>query len=283
MFTNRELAIIFWLIILFIYSLVNTDIRESLVNVFKVLFSKKFLIIFLIMFIYIPGIIFLLFILGYWDVKLIKDTLIWVIFNAFALLLNSTDKALQEGFFKNKVIENIKIIVIIQFIANTYTFNLLPEIILTFVLFFLGALQVVASFEEKYKQVERLVTTLISILGLVILANAIYLAVKDFHSFGSLDTLKSFLLPIILTVFYLPFVYCISLYTLYEHINVRLKLKSYIDKKLRRFIMREIFVKYHFKLRSLREFQTQNLLNLINLRSKEEVKQYFQNNNSVNI
>jgi len=268
---------------LFIYCLVNKGTREALANVFKVLYSKLFLTVFSIMFIYIAGIIYLLFILGYWDIKLFKDTLIWVIFTAFALLFNSTDKALQEGFFKKKIIENIKIIVIIQFIANTYTFNLLTEIILTFVLVFLGALQAVASFDEKYKQVEKLTAKLIGILGLAVLVNAVYLVFKDLHSFGSLDTLKSFLLPIILTILYLPFVYCMSLYTLYDQINVRLKLKSYIDKKLRRFIMRTIFIKYNFRLRSLRKFQLQNLLNLVNLNSKEEVKQYFQNNNSTNI
>lgn len=278
MFTNRELAIIFWLIVLFIYCLVNKGIRESLVSVVKKIFSKIFLCVFCIMFIYIAGIIYFLFTLGYWDISLIKDTLIWVIFVAFALLFNSIDKALQKGFFKNKVIENIKIIVVIQFIANTYTFKLLQEIILIFVLVFLGALQAVASFNEEYKQVEKIITTLISILGLMILANAIDLAVKDFYTFGSLDTLKSFLLPIILTFLYLPLVYCMSLYTVYEHINVRLKMKSYIDKKLRRYIMRKVFLKNHFKLLSLRKCQTHSLPNLINFSSREEVKQYFHNN-----
>ncbi|SMP68591.1 hypothetical protein [Anoxynatronum buryatiense] len=278
MFTNRELAISFWLIVLFVFFLVNKGTRESLSNVFKVLCSKIILCVFSIMFIYIAGIIYFLFILGYWDTNLTKDTLIWVTFTAFALLFNSTDKALQEGFFKRKVIESIKIIVVIQFIANAYTFRLLPEIILTFVLVFLGALQAVASFEEKYKQVEKLITTLISILGLMIFANAIHLTVKDFHTFGSLDTLKSFLLPIILTVLYLPLVYCMSLYTIYDHINARLKMKSYIDKKLRRYIIRNIFLKYHFKLHSLRKFQTHSLLNLVKFRSREEVKQYFHKN-----
>lgn len=229
------------------------------------------------MFIYIAGIIYLLFLLGYWDINLTKDTLIWVTFTGFGLLFNSTDKALQEGFFKRKVIESIEIIGVIQFITDAYTFRLLPEILLTFVLVLLVTLQAVESIDKKYNQVEKLITALISILGLMIFVNAIHLTVKEFDTFASLDTLKSFLLPIILTVLYLPLVYCMSLYTIYAHISARLKMKSYIDKKLRRYIMRNLFLRYHFKLHSLREFQRRSFLNLVGFRSREEVKQYFHN------
>lgn len=262
----------------FIFCLANKDIRESLADTFKLLCSMSILRVFSIMSIYIAGIIYFLFILGYWDTNLTKDTLIWITFTAVVLLFNSTDKALQEGFFKRKVIESIKIIVVIQFIANAYTFKLVAEIILTFVLVFLGALQAITNFDEKYKRVERLITILISFVGLIIFVNSIHLITKDFHTFGSFGTLKSFLLPIILTVLFLPLVYCMSLYTIYNHINVCLKMKSYIDKKLRRYIMRNIFLEYHFKLRSLRKFQMHNLLNLVKFSSMDEAKQYFHNN-----
>jgi len=227
------------------------------------------------MLIYVSGILYVLYKVGYWESFLIKDTLIWIIFNAFILMLSSTDKALQEGFFKGKLVESIKIIVLIQFITNTYTFNIILEIVLVFVLVFLGALQAFASTEEKYKPVEKLADGLISFLGLMILSNAIYLAVKDLNSLGSLVTLKSFLLSIILTGLYLPYVYCLALFSMYERIYGRLKMKSYIDKKLRMTIMRKIFLRFHVKLQPLRKFQTKNLLNLTYVKTKEDVKRLF--------
>ena len=174
MFTNREIAIIFWLVVLLIYCITNKGIRNSLIDVLKVLTSKTFIIIMSGKLTYISGIIFVLYKIGYWESYLIKDTAIWSIFTAFVLMLSSNDKALQEGFFKGKIIESIKIIVVIQFIANTYTFNLFVEIILVFVLVFLGALQAFTGTEEKYKPVQKLTDGFISILGLMILSNAIY-------------------------------------------------------------------------------------------------------------
>lgn len=283
MFTNRELGIIFWLVVLFIFVIINKNRRESLTDVLKVLTSKIFLIIISFMLIYIAGILYFLYKIGYWELFFIKDTLIWIIFNAFVLMLSSTDKALKEGFFKQKLVESIKIIVVIQFIANTYTFNLYIEIVLVFVLVFLGALQAFSGTDEKYKPVEKFTTGLISVLGLVILSNAIYLAIKEFNSLGSLVTLKSFLLPIILTGLYLPYVYCLALFSVYEKIYGRLKMKSYIDKKLRRIIMRKILFKFHFQLQQLRKFQTKSLLNLLNVKSKDDVKQIFDSLNTIDI
>lgn len=198
-------------------------------------------------------------------------------------MISSNDKALQEGFFKGKLIEGIKIIVVIQFIANTYTFNLFIEIILVFTLVFLGALQAIAGTEEKYKPVEKLTDGIISILGLIILSNAIYLTIKDLNALGSLITLKSFLLPIILTGLYLPFVYFFALFLVYEQIYGRIKMKFYIDKKLRKHIMKRIFLLYNFKLHSLRTFQTKNLLNLVNIKSKEDANRFFKSSNNIEV
>lgn len=92
MFTNREIAIIFWLGVLLIYCIINKGIRNSLVDVLKVLTSKIFIIIISSMLIYISGIIFVLYKLGYWELYLIKDTSIWIIFTAFVLMISSNDK-----------------------------------------------------------------------------------------------------------------------------------------------------------------------------------------------
>ena len=62
-----------------------------------------------------------------------------------------------------------------------------------------------------------------------------------------------------------------------ERIYGRLKMKSYIDKKLRRAIMRKLFLRFHFKLQLLRKFQTKNLINLTYVKTKEDVKRFFDN------
>lgn len=273
MFTNREIAISFWLLVLFVYVLINKGTRDAFVKVLKVLASRIFVIVFSLMTIYISGIVYVLYRVSFWDFTLAKGTLIWITFTACALLLNSNDKALEEDFFTKKIIQCFKFTIVIEFIVNTYTFSLFSEIVLTFILVFLGALQAFSGAKEEYKQVEKLTTALINILGIIILSNAVYMVIINYKSFGSISTLKSFLLPIILTILYLPFVYVLALYTVYEHINIRLKMKTYISTALRRYVMYKIFTSLKFKLSALRKFQIRNMLNLTKLKSKEDIKQ----------
>lgn len=271
MLTNREIAIIFWLSVLFIYALINCGTRRALIHVIRNLTSKIIIIVFTLMFIWVSTIVYILYLIGFWGINLIKDTIIWLIFTAFALLINSTSKALEQGFFKNKVIENITYIVLIEFIANTYTFNLIVEIVLIFLLALLGGLQAVAGREEKDKPFLSIVNGLVSILGIAILLNSIYLAIVEIKSFGTIFTIKSFLLPIILTILYLPFIYFLSLYVVYEEINDSLKRKVYIDKSLRRYFMRKILYKFNIKRASLRSFQKTRMDDLTMLNAKENI------------
>ncbi len=69
MFTNREIAIIFWLVVLFLYIITDKSRRVSLIDVLKILTSRIFLIIISSMLIYISGIIYVLYKVGYWEVK----------------------------------------------------------------------------------------------------------------------------------------------------------------------------------------------------------------------
>jgi len=41
--------------------------------------------------------------------------------------------------------------------------------------------------------------------------------------------------------------------------------------------MRKLFLRFHFKLQLLRKFQTKNLINLTYVKTKEDVKRFFDN------
>lgn len=115
----------------------------------------------------------------------------------------------------------------------------------------------------------------LSLSGLLILGNAIVQALSVLHAFAIWDTVKSFLLPITLTVSYLPFVYLFALYLLYEKIYIRFKMKVYIDNELKRYIIQRLFLKFGFKIKTLKDFHGNSLNNLLRVRPQEEAKVFF--------
>ncbi|AEM78249.1 hypothetical protein [Thermoanaerobacter wiegelii] len=275
MLNNREIAILLWSAGFLIFMLKDKKVRNSFLDVLRTFASKTFIVLFFSMFIWISFIIYILYKVGFWEFSLIKDTIIWIIFIPVPMLFDSTDKAMKEEYFKKKIKENFSFNMVLEFIINRYTFSLICELIIVPIIALLGMVLVIASREEKYSSVEKVTSFILGVSGIFILLNATCLVIKDLKSFVCIETLKSFLLPVILTVLYLPFVYLFVLYLVYEQVYSRLKMKKYIDKELRTYIMKKLFCKFNFKLYDLRKFVTKNITNLTCLDNKKELKTFL--------
>ena len=65
---------------------------------------------------------------------------------------------------------------------------------------------------------------------------------KGYDNFFSLNSLREFSLPIILTILFIPFIYFLSLYTIYESYFVRLDIMTSKSEKVKiakKYIKRE--------------------------------------------
>ena len=129
-FNTREIAVILWLGIFVLWALSQKSIRKSLLDVLKSLFQIKIFSVIIAAILYTGILVFILAQVGIWEWSLLKDTIYWFLCSALVLLMN-TDKANQEkGFFIKILKDNLKIILILEFILAFYTFNLLVEIVL---------------------------------------------------------------------------------------------------------------------------------------------------------
>src|SRR5690554_6911185 len=79
LFNNRELAIGFWLIVFIIFALFIKGVREKLQDIVKILLCKQIVLWFLSMAAYYLVLIFILAQIGFWDISLIKETVLWFI------------------------------------------------------------------------------------------------------------------------------------------------------------------------------------------------------------
>ena len=80
LFNNREIATAIWLLVIFILMLFKRDIRKSLLDVIKAFFKIKILSSIFLMIAYTTGIVFVLYQINFWNISLLKDTVVWVFF-----------------------------------------------------------------------------------------------------------------------------------------------------------------------------------------------------------
>lgn len=272
LFNNREIATAIWLLVIFILMLFNRDIRKSFLDVFKkAFFDIKILSSIFFMIAYTAGIVFVLYQINSWNISLLKDTVVWFCFTAIVVCFNLVTSETDQNLFRKVIVDTIKIVIIIEFIVNTYTFSLVGELVLIPVVTFIVILGVFAKTDEKNSSVAKLTNGLLIIIGIVILIFVISNVVSDYKNFVSLDTLRKFLLPPLLTILFLPFIYFMILFTAYDDLFNQLNLGYEKSKKLKRYAKRKIIKHCLLSFKKVKKALNMNTYNLMHIRNEEDV------------
>lgn len=162
-----------------------------------------------------------LYVIGFWDTSLLKDTIFWVLLLEIPLFVKTVEKAKDNHFFIQLIKEKIALIAIIEFILNFWTFGLIIEIII--IPIFIGFLYAISAKRKKYHQVKRFFDWIFVIFGLVVIINTVTNIIKTPNEIISIATLKEFLLPVLLLILNLPIVYGLALYNIYEQVFIQVK------------------------------------------------------------
>lgn len=248
-FSTRELSLLIWLLIGLTAMMFGKDMRKSLGGIFKLLFGKQIGIILLLLTVYVTATLFLLHKIGTWDFTLLKDTIFWFVSVALVLFF-SINKAKDTHFFKDIVKESFKWTIALEFFVNFYTFSLLTELILMPTTLFLAMTLAYSQTDKKYEQVSKLLTNIFAIIGLTFFAYVTYKTFYNYQDFFTLHTLFSFLLPPILTVLLIPFLYLLALYMNYEVLFIRVDFMTN-DSDKKQSLKREILLLANLNLNRL--------------------------------
>lgn len=229
--TTREWATIIWLVILFFYMLTKEKTRSSLYKVIKTFFGKRLRILWLIYFLYISLITFLFSLVPFWKTIFIKDIIVWALFSGINYIINAAAREADENYIKKIIKDNFKLIVIFEFILNTFTFNIFVELLIIPIFTIISIMSLISERDIKYRNVHRLTDFLMILLGFIIIFKTIDVGINEYKQLNVLDTLISFFIPIIYLMLTLPLIYIISLYSKYEVLFLRMSFKEE-DKKL---------------------------------------------------
>lgn len=228
-FNNREIAVGIWLFLFISISIFTKPGKNFLKSVLPILFCRKFVIFYMIFLSYFYLVIVFLQYIGFWSSALLKDTIFWILFVELPLFVKAIKNATDNHFFAKLIKDNMTIVVIFQFFIGFWTFDLLTEILLVPLSFWIGCTYFLTTTKRKYTRIKKYIERLFFIFGIVTVMNScghLFQRPSDFLNFG---TLQELLLPFILLVFNLPVVYGLALCNVYELVFIRFKRTGTID------------------------------------------------------
>lgn len=223
---NREIAIALWLLAISIYILSASrmvEVRKSFRNLLSAFFVKQIISVLSLMIAYVVTVIYFLSELDLWNIGQLKNTLFWCASVGFMSLFKLESIKKDKSFFKHSVIDNLKLLAILQFIVSVYTFPIWVEVLLVPVLVIISAMLAIAERDKKYHQVKVLLEYCLAFFGIILIAYTLYMLTVNFVEFGNEKTAYDFFVPPLLTLCYLPFVFAMLVYSTYEQVFIRLQ------------------------------------------------------------
>lgn len=194
----------------------------------KAFFQWKIQVVLLLMLNYILTIIYLLARLGIWNFSQIKNTVIWTLSVAFLSLFQIEVIKKDCKFFKHIVLDNLKLVAIIEFIIGVYSFSLLTELIMLSILTLIRLMAFYLDKDLKHKAVHILLNGFWSMFGLFLIVRAVYNIVIDYKTLFNGGVYYDFALPPLLTLLYLPFIFSLMAYV------INIALPRFIENKKKR-------------------------------------------------
>lgn len=268
-FSSRELAFMTWSVIVLIWICFSQKLRHSLRNILKAFFAIKLQVLFIGGYIYL-GLILIL-IMGYihWDNVLIKDCIIFTLVTSIAMI----GGAIEQKRVRNNIFDTVKATTIIAFYINVFTFSFIIEFVLLPVIVFLSMTAAYAKSSINPEE-NKVGCMLESFINFIYLGIIIYGEINIYQNPSIIiqeQSVNSLILPIILTVCFIPYLFVVKLYSAYEYFLIRLKAStSNLSRKHYRARRNIIIKKCGFNLNKL-EYVSKHL-KLFMYKDDEEFK-----------
>lgn len=280
MLNNREISILVWLGIFCIFLVRNKIARAGLVDslpgLFKALFHPKILIPLVLMIIYVYGLVYLLKHFGFWELALLKDTIIWFLGTAVVMFFNMNKAGKKEHFLRDSILENFKFGAFIGFITNFYVFNFITEMILVPIIFIISVMLAFSGTKKEFKPAKKLLNIIFLTVILVMVVGAVWQLFNRFSDIATLSNLKDFFLAPILSTAYLPFIYFLALLATYESLFARIDGLLKTDKDLASFTKKQILKKSLLSIKKVNECSSKITWN-VNEMKKAEISDLIRN------
>lgn len=242
---NRETAISIWLTLLLIFLFLKRDVRGSFTSLVRSIFAYKIVTSYLLSVLYTSIGIYLLYRLDGWTSHQLKDAILWCTLTIMKTLLRNNEVNEKKDYFKVALKENLKFTLIIEFISETYSFPLIAELILVPTLVIMSSMLAFVQYDKKYSNIIPFINWMLILIGLASITHALYEIITHFGEFANADKLREFLLPPYLAIWFLPWLYLMSIWMRFETAFIRFNFKR-MDKPLHNLAKRTAILNFLF-------------------------------------
>lgn len=267
-FNNREIASGIWLIIFLSWIVVKAKPIKEFSKVASLFCNKKIIVPYTLGVIYSAIGIIILSYLNLWESRQLKDTILWLAVTMTAIFFSVNKAREDKSYFKNAVKANLKFSVITEFIIGLYSFSLLTELIFVPIIVLIGLMQVYAQNDSKYIQVQKLFNFILMIIGLFVLYHTVKEIIVHIRDFASYNTLQDFILSPFLALWFVPFLFLISLYSQYEVGFLSLD-RSIKDKQLLNYAKIQSILRFNANIEGFNRWK--NKLFIDSVKSKKDL------------
>ncbi len=238
LFNSREIAVGLWLVALILFAASKKVVRSSFADVLQALFTLKIIIPLLLSFIPSVLVVWLLASLNLWDLSVLKETIYWVIGTGIIMFGKFNGVKDLKSLYTQTAKETLALVVLLEFIIWLYVFPLWAELLLVpFVTFIILLATVAKSMNTEGIELTRKVLSGTQVfIGLLILLFAFIGFAKSPATLFTFQNLELFLLPLVLSLTYVPSVYFIALYSKYELVFNRINYPMKLNRKGKRAI-----------------------------------------------
>lgn len=225
-FNSREIATFVWLVIGLTYFLLKIDLKKfgkSIYNLLNAFFQDKIITLFLISIIYTELLVLFLALTKFWDLSNIKETIVWFFGTGFIFIFNISKLSNDFLYFKKIIFKIFKYTIFLEFIVNLYSFSFSIEFFLVPFIFVIIMLDYGAEIDDKNEIIKKFTKPAMSVVGFILFFYFIYRFVLNLDNFLWKQNIKDFILPLILSLFFIPFLYVVAVVSKYETVFLRLK------------------------------------------------------------
>ena len=145
--------------------------------------------------------------------------------------MNAVSSEADEKYIQKVLKDNLKLIMILEFFMSTFTFNIWIELAIIPIITIFTVMNVIAERKAEYKNVHKLLDFVLAIAGFWILYATIKVGIIEYKELNVINTLVSFMIPIVYLVLIIPLEYALELYSKYELLFLRMTFKEEKDKK----------------------------------------------------
>jgi hypothetical protein len=250
----RETAATVWAALILGYVAVKSSgFRSSVLSLLKLIFGSILAGLLAVAAVYMTGVVWLLQVIGYWDCRMAKTTVFWFVGTGLVTAFSTKQK--DGRYFFRLVVRNFSTAAIVAYFMNIHRFPLYVWLALFPIVLLLVGSQALAEVDTQYAAAKKPSDTLLTVIALAALAFSLAYVVGHFSTLTTGETGKEFFLPFVLTVCFIPLLYAMALFIVYQGMLGMIRFRFAENVHLYRFARKEIIRACGVSLRRAQLFE----------------------------